>query len=288
MRFYKYHALGNDYLVYYEEEHLPALSASANEWLTPDVIRRICDRHYGLGADGILVGKADATGSGFTLRIFNPDGSEAGKSGNGLRIYARCLWDRKLVSEMPFPISTPGGTVCARILEQGREVEVEMGRVSFDSRLIPVAGPVREVIRESIDADRKSFLFCAATIGNPHCVVLQKATPVQAKKWGPLIERHRLFPERTNVQFLEVLTRERIRIEIWERGAGYTLASGSSSSAAAAVAKRLGECDREITVEMPGGEISISIDNEYAATMRGAVTRIGEMCAHQELLQDLQ
>jgi len=278
MRFYKYHALGNDYVVLDPRDQQLDL--------TPDQIRIICHRHYGIGSDGILLGPLPSTKALSSLRIFNPDGSEAEKSGNGLRIFCRYLWDRKLVENRPFRIETKGGLVRCVVLDEGKRVRVEMGRVSFWSKDIPVAGEPREVLQEPIRIGEETFLFSGATIGNPHCVIpVQNLAPELAKKYGPLLELHPLFPNRTNVQFLKVLDRNNIRIEIWERGAGYTLASGSSSSAAAAVARKLGMCDSQITVHMPGGQISISIDENFGIVMVGPVTRIGDGQLAGEMFQ---
>lgn len=278
MKFYKYHALGNDYVVLDPRDQQLAL--------TPDQIRILCDRHYGIGSDGILLGPLSSTKALFLLRIFNPDGSEAEKSGNGIRIFCRYLWDRKLVSSRTFDVETKGGVVRCLVLEGGKRVQVDMGRVSFWSKDIPVAGEPREVLEEPITIDEETFHFSGATIGNPHCVIpVQDVTPELAKKYGPLLEVHPLFPNRTNVQFLKVLDRNNIRIEIWERGAGYTMASGSSSSAAAAVARKLGMCDSQITVHMPGGEISITIDENFGVVMVGPVTRIAEGQLADELFQ---
>jgi diaminopimelate epimerase len=142
------------------------------------------------------------------------------------------------------------------------------------------------VLQESITLGEETFRFSGATIGNPHCVILvQDLSQELAKKYGPLLEVHPLFPNRTNVQFLKVLGRNNIKIEIWERGAGYTLASGSSSSAAAAVARKLGMCDSQITVHMPGGEISISVDEDFGIVMVGAVARIAEGQLSDEVFQ---
>ncbi|MGA1598423.1 MAG: diaminopimelate epimerase [bacterium] len=268
MRFLKYHALGNDYLVIDPR--------TAEGPLSPHQIQQICHPHFGVGSDGILWGSPEAEAGTFSLRILNPDGSEAEKSGNGLRIFSRFLWDEGAVAEAPFYIQTPGGRVEAVVRPDGREVTVEMGQVSFSSERIPVSGPAREVLEETIEVAEETLRYCAATIGNPHCVVLQKASEADARRWGPLLERAERFPNRTNVQFLEVLSRDRIRIQIWERGAGYTLASGSSSSAAAAVAHRMGWCDSEIGVEMPGGVLFISILPDFHIRMRGPVTRIAE------------
>jgi len=276
MRFAKYHALGNDYLVINPEE----LQAP----LTAQQIQRICHRNFGVGSDGILLGPTPSTSARFALRIFNPDGSEAEKSGNGLRIFSRYLWDRKLVRDEEFAIQTLGGLVRSKVMNQGRQVRVEMGRVTFWSDEIPMTGCRREVLNERLEAGDRTFTFCAASIGNPHCVVpLSAIDPELAKRYGPIIETHPSFPRRTNVQFLKVLDRANLQIEIWERGAGYTLASGSSSSAAAAVAHKLGLCDRSVAVHMPGGQLGIEIGPDFSIVMTGPVTKVAEGEMNAEL-----
>lgn len=280
MKFSKYHALGNDYLVL-DPGDAPAPLSEAQ-------VRAICHRHFGIGSDGILLGPLPSGQARFALRIFNPDGSEAEKSGNGLRIFARYLWDKKRVAaDEDFAIQTAGGLVRARVLEEGRTVRVEMGRVSFRSDRIPVTGPDREVLNETLHAGGREFRFCAATIGNPHCVIpLPAIEPDLARRYGPSIETHPSFPRRTNVQFLQVLDRRNIRIEIWERGAGYTLASGSSSSAAAAVARKLDLCDPSVTVHMPGGRLAIEISPEFDILMTGPVTRVADGTLSPEIFRD--
>jgi len=152
-----------------------------------------------------------------------------------------------------------------------------MGEVSFDSTRIPVLGPPREVLNETIVVGGKEFTFGAATVGNPHCVLLRDTVSRdEATRYGPLVETDPRFPNRTNVQFMKVLDRKNIRIEIWERGARYTLASGSSGSAAAAVARRLGLCDPEITVHMPGGTIQITVSDQFSIVMTGPVLKIAD------------
>jgi diaminopimelate epimerase len=276
MKFWKYHALGNDYLVM-DPKDLPAP-------LTIEQIKTICHRNFGVGSDGILLGPLPSQKAPFGLRIYNPDGSEAEKSGNGLRIYSRYLWDRKLVGREEFAIETPGGVVKTTVFDDGKMVRVELGSVSFASDKIPVAGPRREVINETISAGGREFTFCAATIGNPHCVLpLPEISEALARQFGPLLEVHPNFPKRINVQFLKVLDRANIQIEIWERGAGYTLASGSSSSAAAAVAHKLGLCDRSITVHMPGGKLAIEIRDGFDILMTGPVTKVSEGIMAEEM-----
>jgi len=267
MRFIKYHALGNDYLV--------IRPSDIDGDIQKTMIERICHRHYGIGSDGILLGPLDSSNCDFKVRIFNPDGSEAEKSGNGLRIFSRFLWEEGLVREEPFTIETLGGPVTCRVEEGGKRVQVEMGTVSFLSTEIPVTGRKREVLREQMTVACRTFEYCAATIGNPHCVVLcEEPTAEIARLYGPLIERDARFPNQANVQFMKIIDRGNIRIEIWERGAGYTLASGSSSAAAAAIAHKLGLCDAAIVVHMPGGSLDITLAEDFAATMRGPVQRI--------------
>lgn len=268
-RFFKYHALGNDYLVLNPSELAGELDAFR--------VQRICHRNFGVGSDGILLGPLESKEGDFGLRIFNPDGSEAEKSGNGLRIFSRYLWDQGLVKEKPFTVMTPGGKVESTVMEGGRSVTVQMGRVSFDSTRIPVKGAAREVLNETMVLEGEKLLYCAATVGNPHCVVLREEVSEElARRFGPLIEKEPRFPNRTNVQFMKVLDRSHIQIEIWERGAGYTLASGSSSSAAAAVAYRLGLCGGQITVRMPGGDLDIRLSEDFSVQMTGPVTKIAE------------
>jgi len=271
MRFFKYHALGNDYLVLNPADY--------PQWREPPAAatRLICHRNFGIGSDGILWGPLQAEAGGFGVRIFNPDGSEAEKSGNGTRIFARFLWDEGFAKAPELSIGTPGGSVVARTLDKGRLITMGMGVVSFDSAAIPVTGPRREVLEERIKVQDRDFTFCAATIGNPHCVIpLPEISPELARRYGPDIEVHPLFPRRTNVQFLKVLDRNNLQIEIWERGAGYTLASGTSSSAAAAVARRLGLADDKLTMHMPGGSLEIEIGDDYSITMTGTVNRVAE------------
>jgi diaminopimelate epimerase len=267
MEFSKYHTLGNDYLV------IDPRKLEID--LRPKLIHQICHRHYGVGADGILLGPLETKAAEFGLRIFNPDGSEAEKSGNGLRIFARFLVDESYTDKGKFTVDTKGGAVSCAVSPDGRFVKVDMGRVSFDSRKIPVTGPPREVLRETMAVNGESLTFCAATVGNPHCVVLiNEPTARIARHYGPAIERDKRFPNKTNVQFMQALDRANIQIEIWERGAGYTLASGSSSVAAAAVAHKLGFCDRNIQVHMPGGQLTIEINPDFTVSQNGPVNKI--------------
>lgn len=283
VRFHKYHALGNDYLVLDPAD----ITGHPQEIpYSPEEIVRICHRNFGLGSDGILWGPFKTESTPFGLRIYNPDGGEAEKSGNGLRIFTRYLFDTKRVANEAFKIWTKGGVVTSQVHKDGL-ITVEMGRVSFMSDVIPVLPkePSREVLNEKMTILGREYTYCAATIGNPHCVLpMNEVTEELAREIGPHIEIEPRFPNRTNVQLLKVLDRKNIEIRIWERGAGYTLASGSSSSAAGCVAKKLGLVDGDITVHMPGGLLKLHISDDYHVTMTGPATRVGEMMLCRETL----
>lgn len=267
--FRKYHGLGNDYLVIDPRVY--------DVDLTPDAIRLICDRHFGIGADGILYGPLKGQG-GWKVRIFNPDGSEAEKSGNGLRIFARYLYEKKYVNEKHFSIETLGGIVEAQIENDAANlVRIKMGRITFISTEIPVNGKHREVVNEELEIKGTKYKVTCLSIGNPHCVIpMDDMSEQKARELGPLVENHELFPNRINMQLLKVIDRATIEIQIWERGAGYTLASGSSSCAAAAAANRLGFVDGKVTVKMPGGNLFVEIGKDYETHLTGEVEGVFE------------
>jgi diaminopimelate epimerase len=279
VEFAKYQALGNDYLVMDPAAFAPGqVNALA---------RRICDRTRGLGSDGILLGPLPATDADFGLRIINPDGSEAEKSGNGLRIFARFLYDTRQVGGQPFRIATAGGVAPSQVFPERGLIRVGMGRASFDSQIVGITGPRREVVSERMTIAGRHLVCTGVSVGNPHCVV--DGVPVtedEARSLGPSIENDARFINRTNVQLLEIIDRANIRIQIWERGAGHTLASGSSASAAAAAAKRLGRCDGRVSVHMPGGVLEVEIDDGYAVTQTGPATKVASGTISPEVFAD--
>lgn len=280
LRLEKYHGLGNDYLIM-DPAHNP---------LEPngERIRLICDRNFGVGGDGILHGPHFADGAP-GVRIFNPDGSEAEKSGNGVRIFAKYLRDAGYVRDESFTLSTKGGNVEVRYLNgDGSLMRVLMGRVVFASADIPVSGPPREVVDEPMDFGGETHRATCLSLGNPHCVI-QTSDPSreEALRLGPLVENAPRFPNRINLQLMKVIDRKNIAIEIHERGAGYTKASGSSSCAAASAAKRLGLVDGDVTVHMPGGTLRIEIGDDWRVSMTGTVERIGGFSAAEEFAEKL-
>lgn len=275
--FYKYHALGNDYVV---------LDPNRTKIkLTKDTIKLICHRNFGIGSDGILYGPITLNGV-MGLKIYNPDGSEAEKSGNGIRIFARYLFDAGYEKDKSFQLQTEGGLVSVEILDDlGEMIKVDMGTVTFESRLIPMNGPPRQVVNEVINVNCEEYQVTCLSIGNPHCVIpMPEISKNLALRLGPAIENHQLFPNRINIQLLKVIDRNNIQIEIWERGAGYTLASGSSSCAAAGAAFKLGLVNNRIKVLMPGGAIDIEIKDNGHVFMTGPVVGV----AKGEFSEDFQ
>jgi diaminopimelate epimerase len=246
--FVRSHGLGNDYLVMD-----PAFE------LTPERVRLICHRNLGVGSDGILV-VAKHPAADFAVRILNPDGSEAEKSGNGLRIFARFLYDHGYTKKREFTVHTRGGIVKVQLLVDG--VRVEMGRATIDRTLT------------ALDVGGRTLDVTSLSVGNPHCVTIVNELTHDLLKLGPLIENHSAFPRRTNVQFAQVLDRANVRALIWERGAGHTLASGSSSCAIATACFDKGLVDGKVTVQMEGGNLTIEIDRELNLVMTGPVEEI--------------
>lgn len=225
------------------------------------------------------------------LRVFNPDGSEAEKTGNGVRVFSKYLFDSGLVKAESITLSTPGGDVEVRILNKDASLSrVLMGRATFVSDQIPVSGPVRDVVNEEMTFAGKKYAVTCVSIGNPHCVIpMNEISPEKARTLGKVVETSPQFPNRINLQLVKVLDRGTIAIEIFERGAGYTLASGSSSCAAAAAVHRLGMVDDRVAVHMPGGRLVIEVTGpDYAVHMSGTVARVGTFTAAREFYDLLQ
>lgn len=278
--FKKYHGLGNDYLVID-----PSLT---DVKLTLALIRLICDRHFGIGADGILYGPT-STGGIPDVRIFNPDGSEAEKSGNGLRIFAKYVFENGYVREKHFTIKTLSGMVQASIQDDAANmIKINMGKVTFLSTEIPVKGQEREVVDEELQVNRTKYRVTCLSIGNPHCIVpVERASEQKARELGPSVENHDMFPNRMNMQLLKVIDRNSVDIRIWERGAGYTLASGSSACAAAAAAHRLGLVNSDVSVKMPGGSLLIEIARNQQIYMTGPVEGVFQGRFHADLAEKI-
>jgi diaminopimelate epimerase len=281
--FVKSHGLGNDYFVLNEAE----LSFSLNE----KIVQKLCDVHYGIGSDGILL-KVPSKKADFGLKIYNPDGSEAEKSGNGLRIFAKYLYDYRHTSGKIFTIETLGGLVTAEIAAEtngkANRIKVDMGKAIFNSHQVPVLSDEAECFDHPLNIIDETYLINCVSVGNPHCVILRdRLNKAEILKHGSEIENHPLFPNRINVQFAKVISRNEVEILIWERGAGYTLASGSSSCAVAAVMVKKGLTDQKLTLKMPGGTLQIEIDESWNIRMEGEVKEIASGYLSDELIADV-
>jgi diaminopimelate epimerase len=263
----KSHGLGNDYLV--------ADPADLPFEISADRVRLLCDRHVGVGSDGLLLLEG-ARG----VRIFNPDGSEAEKSGNGLRIFAKWLFDTGRAPGQIFTIETRAGGAAVEITEAGGraiEVTVDMGTPVF-----------REDV-STIEVGGLRFGVVALSIGNPHCVILRDRLDVtDLRRLGPLVEANPAFPNRTNVQLARATARDRVELLIWERGAGETMASGSSACAVVAACHRLDLVDEGVIAAMPGGELRVHIDPRGSLLLRGPVEEIGRITLSPELIGRLE
>jgi diaminopimelate epimerase len=271
--FFKAHCLGNDYLVLDPDE--------LDFRLTPSRIRLLCDRRRGIGADGVLVPSSTARAD-HGLRIFNPDGSEAERSGNGLRIFACYLFATRRTRRAAFRIDTRGGVVAAA-LELGAAGEVvgatiEMGRASFSPKRLPCSLKAKELVDRTLRVAGGTQRFTGVSVGNPHCVLFRDAgepwTPEEARTLGPLLERHRIFPRRCNVQFAVPTGPRSLFIRIWERGAGETQASGTSACAAACAAVRLALVSSPVRVDSPGGSMRVVVTGDFDVTLTGPVAEI--------------
>ncbi len=277
----KYHGLGNDYLIF---------DPNKNELeLTEESVRLICNRNFGVGSDGLLVGPILGQDK-LEVKILNPDGSEAELSGNGVRIFGKYLKDAGYVQKNRFIVNTLSGQQTIQYLnEDGTKIKVSMGKLNFYSDEIPVTGPRREVLNETMMFGSIPYRVTCVSIGNPHCVIwLNDISKELACRIGKHSEAADYFPEKINTELLKVLDRTNIEIEIYERGAGYTLASGTSGCAAAGAAYRMGLTDPKMYVHMPGGVLEVEIENNGSVLMTGEVGYVGRFILSHEMTEQVR
>ena len=287
MRFAKWQGLGNDYLVV-DREVLPGA-------LTPEVVTLLCDRHYGLGADGILVHETPTgavPGAVARMRIFNPDGSEPEMCGNGVRIFARYLRAVGAVTADEFILETLAGPVVPRLLPDGR-VRVHMGTARFRSANYHADGPgaATEVVAETLDTARGTYRFTFVDVGNPHCVIqaadLTDLTDLPLSEIGPAIERHGFFPNRVNVEFVHPEPDGSVSMRVWERSVGETQACGTGATAVGAASVRLGLAESPVTVHLLGGDLEIDVAPDWQVVMTGPAREVYQAELSPELLEQL-
>jgi diaminopimelate epimerase len=271
--YYKGHGLGNDYI---------ALDPDGLDFeLTPENLRAICDRNRGIGGDGVLA-LAPSERAHFGLRIYNPDGSEAEKSGNGLRIFASYLFATRRTRRRKLRIETRGGIVGVELhvdaSGDASRATVVMGHASFRPGLLPCTLDGSELVDRPLRAAGRDLRFTGVSVGNPHCVVFKSApeewTRGELLALGPALERHEIFPQRANVQLAVPTGPGALSILIWERGVGETLASGTSACAAAAAAVRLALVRSPVAVRAPGGTLGVWVDAHFDLTLDGEVAEV--------------
>lgn len=271
MEFTKMHGLGNDFIVI---DNLDGgLKAAYLAYLAP----HLCRRHFGVGADGLVVLSASVQAS-FRMQIFNPDGSEAEMCGNAIRCLAKYVWDRELLKEETFNFETAAGIKEVKLLISGGEVKavrVEMGAPILESEKIPISGPPRRAVEEKILVQNKELYFTAVSMGNPHCVIFVPSLKrVPWQRWGELLEHDPLFPNRTNVEFVELVNPNRIEVKVWERGAGATLACGTGACAAAVAGILTGRLERAVSVHLPGGSLQVNWEEDGKVYMEGPAEEV--------------
>ncbi|MFH1037747.1 MAG: diaminopimelate epimerase [PVC group bacterium] len=232
----------------------------------PELVRFLCARHFGIGADGLIT-VAHSDRADLKMRIFNRDGSEAGMCGNGIRCFALYARDRGLVRGGKMSVETPAGIMRPEIV--AGSVIVDMGEPVLEGPLIPVALAGRVVDRPAVFGKHRVRMTCVS-MGNPHCVIFYPpGEPPPVEELGPVIESDRLFPEKTNVEFIQVMSRQEMRLFVWERGAGRTLACGTGAAAAVAAGVLTGRTGRDVLVHLPGGDLRIEWREDNHLFMTG-------------------
>jgi len=273
VEFVKYHGLGNDFI-------LVDNRASSEPCLTPGQAIELCDRHFGIGADGVIFALPGRDGTDYTMRIFNSDGSEPEMCGNGIRCLGRFLADLETadtgVAKQKYLIHTLAGVMTPK-LEANGQVTVDMGMPHLLAAEIPttLAAGDQRVIDQPLEVVDRTWQVTCVSMGNPHCITfVDDVAAIPLEQIGPQFEHHAVFPQRINTEFIQVVRSDYLKMRVWERGAGITLACGTGACASLVAGVLTGRCDRRATIELPGGclEIEWTIDNRIYMT--GPATRV--------------
>ena len=259
IEFVKMHGLGNDFIV------VDCLSHPYNIEQLVQATVPICDRHFGIGGDGLIL-VLPSLQADFHMRIINNDGSEAEMCGNGIRCFAKYLYEHGLTQQTTFTIDTLAGLITPVLMLDGdhvRAVQVDMGEPRLEREAIPMVGPAGQVVNESLRVSGETFAVTAVSMGNPHAIIfVDDIAHFPVEQYGPLIEKHAAFPRKTNVEFVQVLSPASLKMRVWERGAGITLACGTGACATLVAAVLTGNAERSATVELPGGPLAITWSDE--------------------------
>ncbi|SMB93320.1 diaminopimelate epimerase [Desulfonispora thiosulfatigenes DSM 11270] len=270
MKFTKMHGLGNDFIL------VDAITEQIKEDYS-HLSRKICDRHFGIGADGLIL-VLPSEKEDIKMRIFNPDGSEPEMCGNGLRCFAKFVYEKGIVSKKIMTVETLAGTMIPELILDNNKViniKVDMGQPILERSLIPMLGNSGQVIEETIIVEGKEFKVTAVSMGNPHCIIfVPDINEIDIYKWGPLVESHELFPNKTNVEFVQIINEEKVIMRVWERGAGITNACGTGACATLVAANLSGKTSKKAEVQLLGGSLYIEWLLNGHVLMTGSATNV--------------
>lgn len=272
IEFSKYQGLGNDFILIDNRQ-------SADPIITPKQAIKMCDRHFGIGADGVIFALPGTESAEYTMRIYNSDGSEPEMCGNGIRCLAKFIADLEGNSEVnkSYRIDTLAGIIIPK-LESNGDVTVDMGKPQLAAAEIPTTlkSTQGKIVAQPLTVDDRTWSVTAVSMGNPHCITfVEDSSAIALEKLGPLFEHHSAFPQRTNTEFIEVVKPNYIKMRVWERGAGITLACGTGACASVVAGALNDKCDRSCTVELPGGCLEINwSEADDRVYMTGAATEV--------------
>lgn len=272
IEFSKYQGLGNDFILLDNRDFTEPI-------ISPDLAIKMCDRHFGIGGDGVIFVLPGTADTDYSMRIFNSDGSEPEMCGNGIRCLAKFIAELEGNAEVnkSYRINTLAGVIVPR-LESNGEVTVDMGEPELTAAKIPttLAGAKEKVTAQPLEVGDRSWKVTTVSMGNPHCITfVEDVSAIALSEIGPLFEHHAVFPQRTNTEFIEVASPNYIKMSVWERGAGITLACGTGACASVVAGVLNNKCERSCTVELPGGCLQINwsaTDNHVYMT--GSATKV--------------
>ncbi len=249
INFTKMQGLGNDFVILDYKEY------EKSQKKPEELALKLCDRHFGIGADGLIIVNPNTKNTDIGWIFYNSDGSIAQMCGNGIRCFAKYVYNKGYVKKKEFSVETKAGIIIPKIMEDGR-VRVNMSKPVLEPAKIPVN--VKNNLNFDIKVSGRTFKANAVSMGNPHCIIItDENTKELALKYGKEIEINPLFPEKTNVEFIKIISRSEIDLDVWERGCAITLACGTGACASVTAAILNGLCDNQVKVNLPGGELLI-------------------------------
>lgn len=255
MRFWKMHGLGNDYIV------IDNRNQKISDNNAAELAKRLCKRRFSVGADGVLL-VCNSTIADVKMRIFNADGSEAEMCGNGIRCFAKYCYENGIAKKSEFSVETLSGIKHVWLTvkdEEVKAVKVDMGAPNWERASLPMLG-AGTCINEDLEVDGETYKVTCLSMGNPHCITfVDNVDEFPVDYVGPIIENHKAFPKRTNVGFVQILNKNELKVRVWERGCGETLACGTGTCAAVAAANKLGKVDTKVTVHVLGGDLQVEV-----------------------------